>query len=278
MPAEIESPRYHLRCSSRIVLAGEALPLPFARRQHARQLALDVDAGLLAEAELRRGSARCRRCRSRSPACSNRCRTTRRSTCTCRPCRGRRACRRGSGAPDPESGRSRVVDRLAGVRRPDVSAASARNGLIVEPGGYAPRSGRFSSGLSGDSFSSCQFAASMPSTNRFGSKPGFDTNASTSPVAGSIATSAPRRSPNAASAICCSSMSSDSVRLLPAIGGVRFSVRTARPPESTSTSSTPVCRAARARTRARCRPCRCSRSPCSWRSRPSRRCARCPCR
>ena len=56
-----------------------------------------------------------------------------------------------------------------GVRLPDVSAPSARNGLIVEPGGYAPRSGRLSSGLSGDSFSASQLAVSMPSTNRLGS-------------------------------------------------------------------------------------------------------------
>src|SRR6266540_5885954 len=56
-----------------------------------------------------------------------------------------------------------------GVRLPDVSAESARKGLIVEPGGYAPRSGRFNSGLSGESLSASQLAGSMPSTNRFGS-------------------------------------------------------------------------------------------------------------
>ncbi len=55
----------------------------------------------------------------------------------------------------------------------------------------------------------------MPSTNRFGSKVGFDTNARMSPVAGSIAISAPRRSPNARSTIFCSSMSTDRIRLLP---------------------------------------------------------------
>ena len=36
-----------------VVLAGESLPLPLARRQHAGQFAFDVDAGLPAEAELR---------------------------------------------------------------------------------------------------------------------------------------------------------------------------------------------------------------------------------
>ena len=55
----------------------------------------------------------------------------------------------------------------------------------------------------------------MPSTNRLGSNPGRETKARTSPVAGSIATSAPRRSPNAASATSCSLMSSDRRRLLP---------------------------------------------------------------
>ena len=44
----------------------------------------------------------------------------------------------------------------------------------------------------------------MPSTKRFGSKVGVDTSASTPPVDGSMATSAPRRSPKAFSAISCS--------------------------------------------------------------------------
>ena len=69
----------------------------------------------------------------------------------------------------------------------------------------------------------------MPSTNRFGSKPGFDTSARMPPVDGSIATSAPRWSPKACSATCCSLASSVSVRLLPDTGGVRDSVRTAAP-------------------------------------------------
>ena len=68
----------------------------------------------------------------------------------------------------------------------------------------------------------------------------WTTKARMSPVVGSIATSAPRCSPKASSATCCSLMSSDRRRLLPETGGVRDSVRTARPPASTSTSSTPV--------------------------------------
>jgi hypothetical protein len=60
-----------------------------------------------------------------------------------------------------------------------------------------------------------------------------------SPVAGSIATSAPAVAERLLGGLL-HLMSSDSRRLLPAAGGVRDSVRTARPPASTSTSSTPV--------------------------------------
>ena len=60
----------------------------------------------------------------------------------------------------------------------------------------------------------------MPSTNRFGSNPGLETKARISPVDGSRATSAPRRSPNARSATCCSLMSRASRRLLPEVGGL----------------------------------------------------------
>ena len=80
----------------------------------------------------------------------------------------------------------------SGERLPYSSAASAMKGLMVEPGGYWPRSARLLSGLSGELLSASQFCGSMPSTKRFGSKPGLETSASTSPVFGSIATSAPR--------------------------------------------------------------------------------------
>jgi hypothetical protein len=73
--------------------------------------------------------------------------------------------------------------------------------------------------LSGDSFSAFQFSTSMPSTNRFGSKFGLLTNASTSPLRGSIATSAPRRSPNSCSTIACRRMSIDSTTALPGSAG-----------------------------------------------------------
>ncbi len=75
----------------------------------------------------------------------------------------------------------------------------------------------------------------MPSTNRFGSKPGMETKASTPPVPGSIATSAPRRSPKARSATSCRPMSRVSVTLLPGCDAARDSVRMPRPPASIST-------------------------------------------
>ena len=59
----------------------------------------------------------------------------------------------------------------------------------------------------------------MPSTNRLGSKVGLLTKASTSPLRGSIATSAPRRSPNSSSTSACSRMSIDSTSVLPGVGG-----------------------------------------------------------
>ena len=72
------------------------------------------------------------------------------------------------------------------------SAASAMNGLMVDPGAYWPRSARLLSGLSGELLSASQFTGSMPSTKRLGSKPGLETSARISPVFGSIAMSAPR--------------------------------------------------------------------------------------
>ncbi len=89
--------------------------------------------------------------------------------------------------------------------------------------------------------SSAQLCGSMPSTNRFGSNPGFETKASTPPLSGSIATSAPRRSPNAFSATCCSIMSSVSATLFPGCEGVRDSGgNLLRPAASISTRSKPV--------------------------------------
>jgi hypothetical protein len=80
----------------------------------------------------------------------------------------------------------------------------------------------------------------MPSTNRFGSKVGLLTKASTSPERGSSATIAPRRSPNMCSIIAWSLMSIDSTTVLPGVAGWLFRRRTARPPALVSTSSKPV--------------------------------------
>ena len=99
---------------------------------------------------------------------------------------------------------------------------------------------RLLSGRSGELFSSAQLCGSMPSTNRLGSYPGLDTSASTPPVAGSMATSAPRRPAKAFSAISWSLISSASVMSLPDCAGVRESVRMPRPPASISTCSMPV--------------------------------------
>ena len=80
----------------------------------------------------------------------------------------------------------------------------------------------------------------MPPTNRLGSKPGWLTKASTSPLRGSIATSAPRRLPNSSSTSACSLMSIDSRTVLPGVAGSERSSRTGCPPAEVSTSSKPV--------------------------------------
>ena len=123
---------------------------------------------------------------------------------------------------------------------PDSSAAMAMNGLKVEPGGYVPRSARFKRGLAIDSLSSFQLSTSMPSTKRLGSNVGLLTKASTSPERGSMATSAPRRSPNISSISACSLMSMDKRTVLPAVAGLARRLRMARPPALVSTSSKPV--------------------------------------
>ncbi len=69
---------------------------------------------------------------------------------------------------------------------------------------------------------------------------GLLTKASTSPERGSIATSAPRRSPNMSSTSFCSWMSIDSTTALPGVAGVLASERTARPPAEVSTRWKPV--------------------------------------
>jgi len=86
----------------------------------------------------------------------------------------------------------------------------------------------------------------MPSTNRFGSKLGLLTKASTSPLRGSIATSAPRRSPNSSSTSACKRMSIDITSALPGVAGLLLRRRTGWPLALVSISSKPVvpCRSA----------------------------------
>ena len=66
------------------------------------------------------------------------------------------------------------------------------------------------------------------------------TKASTSPERGSMATSAPRRSPNMSSTSFCNLMSMLSMTVLPGVDGLLASLRIARPPAEVSTCSTPV--------------------------------------
>ena len=67
---------------------------------------------------------------------------------------------------------------------PYSSAASATSGLIVEPGGYTPRSARSYSGLS-MSFCSAAYSLTVsPRAKPFGSNVGVLTNAITSPLFG----------------------------------------------------------------------------------------------
>ena len=103
--------------------------------------------------------------------------------------------RNGVPAEDEEA---RIVESPArACACPSVSAASAMNGLIRRTRRIRAAQRTIQQRLVGRIVQLVPVLRSMPSTNRFGSKLGVDTNASTSPVAGSIATSAPRRSPNA---------------------------------------------------------------------------------
>ena len=108
----------------------------------------------------------------------------------------------------------------------------------------------------------------MPSTKRFRSNPGLETSASTAPVPGSIATSAPRRLAEGVLGHalqlhierehrrCCRTL-----RACAKACGCRGRRRRSRPARSR------WCRAARARSSPRRRSCRCSRCRGSWRRR-----------
>ena len=86
---------------------------------------------------------------------------------------------------------------------PVSSPASDMASLNVEPGGNCPWSARLFSGLSLSVVRYCQSFRVRPTGNMFGSKPGFETIASTSPFRGSIATIAPAWPFIASSAAAC---------------------------------------------------------------------------
>ena len=84
MPTEIISPAYHFSCC---VFSFHSVD-----GHHAAGFVRKVDAGLVADADLGRRTARSCRHRACSPACSRRCRRTTEMRCECRPSRD--ACRR----------------------------------------------------------------------------------------------------------------------------------------------------------------------------------------
>jgi hypothetical protein len=89
---------------------------------------------------------------------------------------------------------------------------------MVEPDGYCPRNARLSSGTSMLSRSAPYSARVSPRVNGLGSKPGVDTSATTSPLLGSIATTAPRRPMRPCSATSCVGRSIAVITSLPAEG------------------------------------------------------------
>ncbi len=70
----------------------------------------------------------------------------------------------------------------SGVMTPYLSAASAKNGLTVEPGGYAPRKARLISGLSMSFCKASYCLVVRPRAKALGSKPGVLAKAITSPL------------------------------------------------------------------------------------------------
>ena len=90
-----------------------------------------------------------------------------------------------------------------GVVTPSDRPPSAITGFTVEPGGYSPRMARFNSGTSMLSRSAAYSGRLRPRPKGFGSKPGVDTIAMTSPLFGSMATTAPRRPMRPCSATSC---------------------------------------------------------------------------
>ena len=193
-------------------------------------------------------------------------RRTARSPCACRPCRGRPSSSRGSGGCEPgqlEALRGRYA-WSSGRSTPYSSAASAISGLIVEPGGYTPRSARSNSGLSRSSCSAEILAhgeAAREAVRVEGRRAHEREHVAVVRVDGDHggALAGERLLGDAARAVDASR-----IRSLPAIGSWRCEVgasdsptrSTERPCAFTSTAGSRCRRAARPRRRARCRACR----------------------
>src|SRR4051812_493594 len=75
-----------------------------------------------------------------------------------------------------------------GLILPVCSAAMPTKTLNVEPGGYAERNARGSSGISGSDWSRLNSSVEIAGTNEFGLNTGHEAIARTSPVFGSIIT------------------------------------------------------------------------------------------
>ena len=124
-------------------------------------------------------------------------------------------------------------------KNPLCRAAIDTKGLNVDPGGYRPWMARLSSGFCQSVLSRFQLSESSPSMKAFASKDGLETSASTPPVSGFKATTAPRRLPKSRSASFCMRMSSDSFSVEPVLGGCEPTTRTMSPLEFLTTSSKP---------------------------------------
>ena len=153
----------------------------------------------------------------------------RRSPCACPRCRGRPSSSRGSGGCEPGSwkaprhkrvvsgGDHAVLQRRERHQRLDRRAGrvhAAQRAIVerhVDVGRAAPRTRR----------------SVRPRAKPFGSKVGVLTKASTSPLRGSMATTAARWPASASSATCCRRASTARYRSLPATGSLRVRSRRA---------------------------------------------------
>ena len=130
-----------------------------------------------------------------------------------------------------------------------------------------PANARLSSGTSMLSRSAPYSARVRPRPKGLGSKPGVDTSAMTSPLFGSMATTAPRRPMSPCSATSCVGRSMVVMRSRPAAGLIScrsgleraLALRPSGPRHSPGSGASRPCRAAPLRTTPRCRACRSAR-------------------